>query len=112
MQESTITKIALTTFFVGIILLFAFLKTAKLDERSISTISDKDIDKTIAVKGIIIDAKKAGNNYFLTVAQQCLVNVSVFNVDNITLTENQNIAITGKVVKASDGYSIIADEIK
>ena len=69
MQESTITKIAIITFFIGIILLFAFLKTAKLDERSISTISDKDVDKSVAVKGTIADARKINNNYFLTVMQ-------------------------------------------
>ncbi|MBI5392825.1 hypothetical protein HZA96_03055 [Candidatus Woesearchaeota archaeon] len=112
MQESTITKIALVTFFVGIILLFAFLKTAKLDERSITTISDKDIDKTIALNGRIVAAQKAGNNYFLTIAQQCFINVSLFGAENLSLIEGQNITVTGKVVKTNDGYSIIAEEVK
>ena len=112
MQESTITKIAIITFFVGIILLFAFLKTAKLDERSISTISDKDVDKSVAVKGTIAGVREIGNNYFLTIAQQCLLNVSLFGAENLSLVEGQNVTITGKVVKTNDGYSIIAEEVK
>src|SRR3989338_5729952 len=112
MQESTITKIAIVTFFICIILLFAFLKTAKLDERSISTISDKDIDKTIAVKGTIVNAREISNNYFLTIAQQCFVNVSLFGAENLSFVEGQNITVTGKVIKTNDGYSIIAEEVK
>ncbi len=112
MKESTITKIALVIFFIGIILLFAFLKTAKLDEKSITTISDKDVDKSIAVKGTIKQINKAGNNYFITIAQQCLINASLFSSGNINLTEGQQITITGKVMKTADGYSIIAEEVK
>jgi len=113
MQESTLTKIVIIIFFLGVIVLFAYLLTAKFDEKLISAVSDNDLDKTVKITGIITNLQNNKDHVFLTIAQQCYMNASLFYAGNSTeLNTGENIEIIGKIQKSGDNYVIIADEVR
>jgi len=114
MKESTLLKIALITPLVGLILLYFFSGRIEIDESSIGKIDRTASGNFVKVKGTVTKINDNDNYLVLQIEEPKTINVIFFKDEtiNISVNEQDEVEILGRVSEFKGKQQIVADRIR
>lgn len=115
MKESMLLKIALITSLTGLILLYFFSGRIEIDESSIAKIDRTDTGNFVKVKGIVSKVNDRDSYVVLQIVEPKAIDVIFFKdkeLGNLTINEQDEVEILGKVSEFKGKQQIVADKIR
>jgi len=111
MQEKNLLRVAILCSIIGIFVLIIISNSIELKKLTIGEITNKHIGQAIKTEGKIFSIITAEDFTILEIKDKTgKIKIMVF--ENITLKQNQEILIEGKVKEYKDEFEIEADKIK
>lgn len=105
-----LTKIALITSIVGLLILF-YLSSKLLPKKTpIEEIENKNIDDWVVVEGIVKDVKNFDKFTLVNICEKTCINVIIF--DKIDIQLNEKIRVIGKIKIYKQKKEIYAEKIE
>ncbi len=113
MKNQTLFKIAITTSFIGIILLLFLSQKIDASAYQISDISTKNIDEKIKINGVATKITEKPTVTFITLKDDTgTITVVIFNKEKLNIKSGNNIQVYGKISEYKGQLEVIADSIK
>ena len=111
MQESTLTKIAIITSLVGILMLFFVTDFVDLDSANIDQLDDDAFGDTVKISGLVTKATNREKVIFLEVAQPDTIDVVLFKDHDVDIPNGSYVEVEGTLEEYNNEQEIIANKI-
>ena len=108
MQDKTLLKIALITSILGLLFIFFLSRNISFDKSSL--ITSDNLDSYITVEGRVTSIQSSDSFTTIKVVRQETIEIILF--DDINLTKDQIIEVSGQLKQEDNKNKIIAEEIK
>ena len=114
MKDSSLAIISLISFSIGIVFLIVLSSRVEIEKKSISSIDDNDLDKTIKINAEVKSVRKIKDLVFIRISQEKEIDVMLFDAEDFDegmIQKGDMIEVTGKVSEYNGNKEIIGEDI-
>ncbi|HIH42493.1 TPA: hypothetical protein HA246_02500 [Candidatus Woesearchaeota archaeon] len=111
MKEKTLFKLAMICLVIGLPALYFLSLSIEIKEADISKISLGDVDKQVKLVGKVASVRNFEKASIIEITQPSKIKVIMF-VENVTLEDEQEIEVFGKIGEYEGKPEIIADVVR
>jgi len=111
LKEKTLFKLAMICLVIGLPALYFLSLSIEIKEADISKISLGDVDKQVKLVGKVASVRNFEKASIIEITQPSKIKVIMF-VENVTLEDEQEIEVFGKIGEYEGKPEIIADVVR
>lgn len=111
MKENMLLKLALIFSLVGLIVLFVLSNAVEPGEYN-AGLNSFQAGEYVKAKGVVSKISSGNNAVFIELRQYTPVNIVVFEDDNISINDGDEIEVIGKTEEYNGEFEIIASRIR
>ena len=113
MNESSLSKIALTASLIGILILLIIVENTEVEKVEIKGVQDRKEEEIVMVTGTIKDVKETPGLYIISIEDDSgKISVIVFKEEMLNLSKGNLAEIEGTVKEYQNKKELIAREIR
>ncbi len=113
MEDKTLIKLCILSASIGLVLLIIISDKLEIPTANIASISKKDINKAIQIKGTIDEAINKGTISIAKIEDKTgKIEVILFKSSNLRLKKGSFVKIDGKVSLYNQKLQIIAEKVR